>query len=251
MFTPDGRSGIVERLVERARADPRVNGAARTGSGAAGTADRWSDVDLFLGLTADADPGEVVEDWSSWAHGALGAVHHFDLTGGGATYRAFLLADGLEIDLGFAPAGAFRRMGGESFGVLFGEPAAELPATPPDTNHLIGLAWHHVLHGRTAIERDRPWSAEYWISALRDQVLALACARLGLPTAHGRGFDQLPADITDPLRAALPAGIDRPELRRALRGATTALLVELRALGTAPELQTLEATLLELADLGR
>lgn len=56
--------------------DARVTGAALTGSTATGTADRWSDVDVFLGLADGAG-----------------------------------LADGLEVDLAFAPAGAFRRPG--------------------------------------------------------------------------------------------------------------------------------------------
>lgn len=246
MFTQESRKAVLGRLIERARGDPRLAGAARTGSGARDTADRWSDIDLFLGLTSTADLAGVVEDWSSWLYGGLGAVHHFDLTGSGATYRAFLLADGLEIDLGFAPDGAFRRVGGESFGVLFGDPGPDLPPGPSDTDHLVGLAWHHVLHGRAAIERQRPWSAEYWISALRDQVLTLACARLGLPSAHGRGFDQLPTEITGSLLAALPADLDRTALRCALRSATAALLSELRARDIPARL---EPVLLEVADL--
>jgi hypothetical protein len=39
------------------------------------------------------------------------------------------------------------------------------------------------------------WQAEFMVSAMRDQVLALACLRHGLPAREGRGMDLLPAAV--------------------------------------------------------
>lgn len=160
MFTPAARASVRSLLLDRAHADPSVAGAATTGSAAAGAEDRWSDIDLVLGLDPAANLPTVITGWTDWLHTELGAVGHFDLLGAGTTYRAFLLSNGLEVDLGFAPSDAFRRTGGEAFTVVFGDPAPDLPAQPEDTDHLTGLAWHHVLHARAAIERCRPWAAE-------------------------------------------------------------------------------------------
>jgi hypothetical protein len=215
-------------LLERARADARIVGAAITGSAARDAGDRWSDIDLFFGVADAAAPADVLADWSAFAVRELGAVNHFDLHAGAATHRAFMLGDGLEVDLAFTPAAAFGPLGTGAFRVVFGEAAARRagPGTD-DAGHLVGLAWHHVLHARTAIERGAPWQAEYWISGVRDHTIALACRRLGLPAVYAKGADALPAEIAAPLADALVRGLDRPELVRALRAATGALLGEL------------------------
>ena len=47
-----------------------------------------------------------------------------------------------------------------------------------DARHTAGLGWHHVLHARSCIERGKVWQAEYWISAVRDYTITLACLAL-------------------------------------------------------------------------
>ena len=187
--------------------------------------DRWSDIDLFLGVTEEA-LGDVLADWSAWVYANLGAVHHFDLRAGATTYRAFLLADGLEIDLGFAPAGDFGPIGDGAFDVVLGDPVARKDSRP-DADHLIGLCWHHAAHARVAIARQEPWPAEYWISALRDHTISLACLRHGLPSHYAKGAGRLPTAQLDALAAAVVARLDEDELLRALAAAVAAFLDEL------------------------
>ncbi|MDQ3029373.1 MAG: nucleotidyltransferase domain-containing protein [Actinomycetota bacterium] len=225
MFSIERRRQVSDRLLQRARADERVIGAARTGSAARGVQDSWSDIDLFFGITEDA-LGDVLADWSSWVYPDLGAVHHFDLRAGSTTYRAFLLADGLEIDLGFAPASAFGPVGDGAFDVVFGDPV-ERKDSQPDADHLIGLCWHHAAHARVAIARQEPWHAEYWISALRNHTISLACLRHGLPSHYAKGAGQLPTAELDALAAAVVARLDEEELIRALAAAVATFLAEL------------------------
>lgn len=116
----------------------------------------------------------------------LGALHDFDFLSGPAIYRALLLEELLEVDLGFAPASEFGPLGDGEFRVVSGGPMPRRPGTV-DPGHLIGLAWHHVLHARICIQRTDPWQAEYWISAIRDHTLALACHRLGHPGGAREG----------------------------------------------------------------
>jgi hypothetical protein len=54
---------------------------------------------------------------------------------------------------------------------------------------LIGWAWLYGLHARSSIARARPWRAAYMISGMRDQLLALASLRHGLPAREARGSD--------------------------------------------------------------
>src|SRR5919108_3273202 len=230
MFTPDRRRRVRAELIERARHDDSIAGAAITGSAARDAEDRWSDIDLFLGVADRVAVGDALDAWSDVLYREFAAIHHFDLRAGAAVYRAFLLPNCLEVDLGFTPAHAFGPLAPGSFRVVFGDAAGARPAASrTDVEHLAGLAWHHVLHGRVSIERGAAWQAEYWISAVRDHTVALACTRLGLPAAHAKGADNLPDEITNALGEALVRALDRAELLRALRAATSALLRELDA----------------------
>lgn len=98
--------------------DDDITGAALTGSAAGDTDDLRSDVDLFLGVADGVNVADLVANWTSLIHDKLQAVHHFDLQGGSATYRAFLLDDGLEVDLGFTAADNFGPLGDGAFAVV-------------------------------------------------------------------------------------------------------------------------------------
>ncbi|MEP7178339.1 MAG: nucleotidyltransferase domain-containing protein [Pseudonocardiales bacterium] len=227
MYTVARREQVRLALLDKARDDERIVGAAITGSAASGTEDRWSDIDLFFAVADGHDVARTLSEWTAHVYRELGAVHHFNLQAGNAIYRAFLLAELLEIDLAFTPAAQFGPLGSGGFEVVFGSPAPRQVAGT-DADQLIGMAWHHVLHARIFIERGTPWQAEHWISAIRDETLALSCLRLGLPTAYAKGADTLPAELTAPLQEALVRSLDPAELSRALHVATQALITELR-----------------------
>lgn len=215
MFSVEERERVLIALLDQANCDGHVVAAAITGSMANDLADRWSDIDLFLGAADEAELDIVVDEWSAFVYRSFDALHHFDLHSPPAIYRAFLLPSCLEIDLGFTPASQFGPLG-PHFRPIFGTTHTLVQPPPPDIRHVIGLCWHHVLHARTSIERNKLWQAEYWISALRDHVITLACLRLGRPTAYAKGADDLPARATQGLEEALVRGLGVAELRRAL-----------------------------------
>ena len=245
MFTEADRDQMRERLLDRARGDRRVTGAAVTGSASHGAEDRWSDIDLFFGVAAEIALEEVLGDWSEFMYQELGALHHFDLQSGPATYRAFLLPECLEVDLAFTPAAAFGALG-PHFGLVFGEAIERLAVAVPDRDHLIGLAWHHVLHARICIERNKLWQAEYWISGVRDHALALACLRFDQPARYAKGVDGLPSEVSAQFGDSLVRTLTPSELWRALGAAAAQLLRELRE-ADADLARKLEGPLLELA----
>jgi hypothetical protein len=221
------RDRLRERVLQLGRADERVRAGALTGSTAGGPQDRHSDVDVAFGLAPGVDPERVLDEWTGILDAELGVLHHWDLPAGSSLYRVFLLDGGLELDVGLVPADRFGAYGPQ-FELVFGA-AVQLPApSPPDGRYPIGLAWHHVLHAASAIDRGRPWQAAYWIAAARDQTQALACLRLGLPSLYARGVDRLPAETADAHAASLVRSLEPEELRRALAAALDALLDELR-----------------------
>jgi hypothetical protein len=223
MFAVDEREWVRQRLLALAEADAEIAAAAITGSYAAGGGDEWSDIDLAFSVRG-ALPA-ALDRWTEVLYKDFAAIHHWDLPSQSTIYRVFLLPGWLEVDLAFTPTADFGPRGPD-WRTVFGETVAVPAATPPPGN-LVGLAWHHALHARICIERDQPWQAEYWISGVRDQVLALACLRLGHPTAYAKGAHLLPQEIVAPLEAALVRSLDGAELRRALAEAAMALASEI------------------------
>jgi predicted nucleotidyltransferase len=226
MFTVEYRDYVRNRVLEMARADPRVTGGALTGSTAFGGGDDWSDVDVAFGIADGISLEAVLHDWTQVLEREFSVLAHFDLRSGSSIYRVFLLSSGLEVDVAVTPEGEFGARGPQ-FRVLFGTTHQLEVAPPPNAEYLIGLCWHHVLHARSSIERNKPWRAEYWISEIRDHTIALACIRLGVSAVYGRGVDQLPAAVTAPLADALVRSLEGSELRRALAVATMCLIGEL------------------------
>jgi hypothetical protein len=232
VFTVEERDRVREHVVAKGETDPRIVAGAEVGSLVAGAGDRWSDLDLTFAVRDDVAIDEILGDWTRDLGDELGAVHLFDLASDPTMYRVFLLPGLLQMDVSFAPATRFYPRS-PKFRQLFGEAGPPRFAVSPKAEHLFGLAVHHALRARFYVERGRVWSAEYWIAELRDHVLALACLRLGLPTSYARGFDDLPPEVTEPLRASLVRSFERDELLRALGVAVDGLL---RESATAPEL---------------
>ena len=226
MFTTEQREQVRHRVLELARADHRVTGGAFTGSMAFGSGDRWSDIDVAFGITDGISLETVLQDWTQVLDREYSVIDHFDLRSGSSIYRVFLLQSGLEVDIAVTPGEDFGARGPQ-FRVLFGSIKKLQEAPQPSASSFIGLGWHHVLHARSSIERNKPWQAEYWISGIRDHTLALACLRFGENAYYGRGVDSLPAVVTDPLSDALVRSLDEPELRRALAVATRCFISEL------------------------
>ena len=245
MFTVIDRDDVRNYVLQLASTDKRVIAGAVVGSLALSDGDRWSDLDLTFGVADNVSMYDVLEDWTHKIVAQFDATHLFDLPSGPSIYRVFLLPGCLQFDLSFTPAAKFGA-NGPKFKLLFGD-AVEKPHTqPPSANELFGYAVHHALRARFCIERGRYWQAEYWISSTRDYALSLACRRLGLQTANGRGYDDLPAEILSSHAGSLVKSLEPDELSRALDAAINGLLqesdeVKVLAAKVEPQLQMLRA----------
>jgi len=245
MYAAAERERLRSDLIAMARDDPRVVAAAITGSAAVGREDRWSDIDLAFSVQTAAEIPDTIADWTARMNERYGALDHLDVAAGAWIYRVFLLPSTLQVDLAFAPADEFGASA-PTFRLLFGSAAEQTHVPPPAPQQLIGWGWLYALHARSCISRGKRWQAEYMISGIRDQVLALACLRHGLPAVQGRGMDALPGEVTAPLEAALVRRLATDELTRAMRAAVEGLLAEIRAID-ATLATRLQNVLMELA----
>lgn len=225
MFSVKDRERVRDRVLELASSDARVVAGAVIGSLAHDEGDRWSDLDLTFAVEDNLPILDVLEDWTRHLVEEFDAAHLFDLPSGASIYRVFLLPGCLQFDLSFTPASNFGASG-PKFRLIFGNAIEKPYAQPPPAHELFGYAVHHALRARFCIERGRYWHAEYWISGVRDYALSLACRRRGLSAYHGRGFDDLPADVRDSFMGALVTSLERDALLRALGCAIEGLLRE-------------------------
>lgn len=225
MFTVEDRNRVRDHVLQLAESDKRVVAGAVVGSMALSDGDRWSDLDLTFAVADEFSMFDVLEDWTLNITQQFDAVHLFDLPSGPSIYRVFLIPGNLQFDLSFTPASRFGATG-PKFRLLFGSAIQKPFAPPPVAQEMFGYAVHHALRARFCIERGRYWQAEYWISSARDYALSLACLRRGLATAHGRGFDDLPAEIRDVFAPSLIRSLEPSELLRALICVINGLLGE-------------------------
>jgi len=228
MFTVEERARLRSGLLEYAASDPRISGAAITGSAAAEREDRWSDIDLAFGVRDNVELQEVLAGWTAHMYSEHRALHHVDVSAGAWIYRVFLLESTLQVDLAFVPASEFRALA-PTFRLVFGEAKEPRHLPPSPAAAIIGFGWLYALHARVSIARGNVWQAEYMISGVRDHALALACLRHDLPAVHGRGMDLLPKGVTGPFEDSLVRQLEIVELSRAFRVAIECLTREIRS----------------------
>jgi hypothetical protein len=230
VFAVEERDVVRDRILEMAKDDGRVVGAAVVGSLSVGSGDRWSDLDLTFAVSDDVEVHQVLADWTRQLVTDLDAVVLLDLPSGHSIYRVFLLPRGLQVDLSFTPATWFGPRG-TRFRLLFGHAREVSAPDPPDPRDLFGWGVVYARAARAYIARERWWQAEHCITAVRDRTLALACIRRNLESTYGRGYDDLPASVLDPMRHSLVSSLAPKALLEALKAAVDGLLRESVGLG--------------------
>jgi hypothetical protein len=227
MFTQDDREQLRAALVSAAEADPKLSGAAHLGSAAASCLDAWSDIDLALCVASRASLTDVVSTWTARMYRCHNAIAHCDVLRGETLYRVFLLESTLQVDLSFWPATEFRAFG-PRFKLIFGSANEPAPAPSGSVAGSVGMAWLYALHVRSTLARGRLLQADYMLSRMRDEMLALACMRFGVTASQGRGFDDLPDKDKHEFLSCYPCSVTAAELRRAFEATMEALLLEIR-----------------------
>ena len=225
LFAPGRRSEVQAVLRRWADEDPAIVAGAVVGSEARDAVDRWSDIDLTFAVDDVAARDGTLARWTARMERELQAVALFDVSRGLTIYRVFLLPDALQVDLSFSPAEGFGPKGPD-FHLLFGTASPPPSAAAAPVASWLGEAVHHALRARIAVERGRPWQAAFWIQTVQQLAISLACAKRGLAPHHGRGVDELPADVLARLAQVDMASQARDEQLRALRAAMDVLVAE-------------------------
>ena len=156
MFSAQDRTQLREALLKFAANDPRITGAAVTGSAAESREDQWSDIDLAFGVRADGGMQAVLADWTSQLYEQHHALHHLDVIAGAWTYRVFLLSNTLQVDLAFVMETDFRPLA-PTFRLIFGTAKEPRYPTLPQAEATVGMAWLYALHARSCIGRGKLW----------------------------------------------------------------------------------------------
>jgi predicted nucleotidyltransferase len=167
VFTVEERDRVRRALIERAELDERLVSAAVVGSEAAGTADRWADLDLTFALSDEASLDEVLADWTRALDTEFDAPALFDVWAGPSIYRVFLLPGNLQVDLSFTPAARFGPTS-TRFRLIFGEirehrarePMSRLAQTP---RQRFGLCILYLVRTRIYLERSDLERAEQYL----------------------------------------------------------------------------------------
>ncbi len=227
IFTPKEREALRGELVSAARLDSNLCGAAHTGSAAESRVDRWSDIDLALGLKATASYDQVVAEWTEQLYQRHNAVAHVDVMRGTTLFRVFLLRNTLQVDLAFWRNEDFGAIG-PSFRLIFGAARALRSAPESDAQYLIGMAWLYALHVRSSLGRERVLQAEYMLSGMRNQLFELVCLRCGVIAKQGRGLDDLPVTEKHEATQCIPRSLEPAELKRAFLCTMEALVKEIQ-----------------------
>ena len=184
------------------REDHRVVAGAVVGSLALDEGDRWSDLDLTFAVADGVPVADVLEDWSRVVEDELAACSCSTCPPARAsTACSSCPAVSSSTSRSRPRRSSARRARSSSCSSAKRSSARSASRRPPRSCSATAST---TRCGRASrIERGRVWLAEYWISAVRDYALNLACRRRGLPAWYGRGFDELPADVLGRFEGAI------------------------------------------------
>jgi predicted nucleotidyltransferase len=224
---PERHRVIVDRFVAAGRADDRVIAAILGGSYARGTADASSDLDLGLITTDDAYAGFYAGRVAFIRQlGEPLFLEEFDPDGLHPTF--FILSNGVEGELAFGRAGAFRHIHGGPHVVLLDKTGllagVEFPVDRPSPSDQVELLrrlvywfWHDISrHIVTGLARDQLWSAIGSLEEMRRLCVDLARLEANFDAA-AVGYEKVEGTVPPERLASLAATFCPPERGALLR----------------------------------
>ncbi len=241
LFTAAQRQETLDRLLAALATDERIAGVIVVGSGSVGFEDAYSDVDLDVVMYAADDVAPVCDAWTERIRAMFEVWGQFSTNYAPDSFlRGFLLADYLEVDIGFVHLGNLQA-GKWRWRVAF-DRSGQIEAIQQRTwtgrqrtdahavyEHAVGGIWHYVLHVAVAARRGQVWRALHDLDAVRLLAFELAGLRYELDVTRGRQADQLPAEFLAALEETLPGSSAPADILRALRAATACFFEQARA----------------------
>ena len=249
-FTPQQRQAALDSLLAAFEADSRIAGVIVVGSGSVGFADEYSDIDLDVVMHAADDVAPVVVEWTARIREMFDVWGQFGVDYAPDSFlRGFLLANYLELDIGFVYLGnlaagkwrwrvAFDRSGQIEDIQQRTWAAHQGPDVRAEYEHALGIIWHNVLHVAVAVRRGQVWRAMHDLDTVRQMAIAMAGLRHDLNVKRARYADELPAEFRAALERSLPGSATPEAIMGALQAATECFFSEARGVaqtrGVAP-----------------
>lgn len=180
---PTHLATALERFRAACQADPRVVAAFVGGSLAAGGADRYSDLDLYI-ITSDEGYQAFFDGRASFLRQIGQPVYLEDFDGFGFDMVIFILEDGVKGELALARASHFLHIHGgphrtlvDKTGILEGVsfPLRRIPEPEQRRRleRLLGSFWRNFDLFTGALGRNRPLTAAAYFEAVRHDLLAV------------------------------------------------------------------------------
>jgi hypothetical protein len=176
---------IVDRFLKACQQDDRILAAFLGGSYARGTADEFSDLDLYL-ITTDEDFDNFLADRRAFI-GTLGKPAFLE-SFGNPNILFYIFEDGVDGELGIGREGQFTMIHSGPYQVLldkqnvlagavfYGQQAE--PAEQIERLHrILSVFWHELSHFITALGRGHLWWAQGQLESLRGFCVSLARMR--------------------------------------------------------------------------
>lgn len=208
----DPQEQVIEAFASVCEEDGRIVAAFVGGSFATGTADAFSDVDLYALVRADAYEGFLAGHREFFEHLGLPVfLEHFD--GFGFDMLVFILANGVQGELGIARPDRFLHIHGGPFkslvdkeglleGVVFpwqGPTEEEQRETLRETLHWF---WRDVSLYGVAMARRRLWTAAGYLASMRRRCVDLARLQANFG-AWADGYEKLEGAVREEVLARL------------------------------------------------
>jgi hypothetical protein len=227
---PQNLKGVVERFTALCQADPRVVAAFVGGSLATGTADEYSDLDLYL-ITADEDYDRFFAERGTFMRQLGEPVYLEDFGGFGFDMVLFIFADGSKGELALAKASHFVHIHGGPYRVLVDKggllkgvtsPVDQIP--PKEQRHNLERAmasfWRYLYLLTGALGRGRLLTAAEYLEGLRRPLVRVCrmSADFGDGGSHPAAEAVLPEHLITALSRTYPR-LDRQEMTAAAREA--------------------------------
>jgi len=190
----------VQRFVEACAPDQDVVAAFIGGSHAAGIADLFSDLDLYV-ITTDEGYGRFFDRRREFLRRLGQPVLEEDFSGFEFDTLLFLLNDGVDGELAFARASHFTHIHGGPFRVLVDKQGIlhgmEFPLYRPDATaqqqtlrELLVSFWRDAWHFGKAMARGQLWSAQGGLERMRRAVVNLMRLRADF-AAPAEGYNKV------------------------------------------------------------
>ncbi|MEE9615658.1 MAG: aminoglycoside 6-adenylyltransferase [Anaerolineae bacterium] len=210
-MTPENLQEAVERFRALCQADPRIVAAFVGGSLATGTADEYSDIDVYL-IVADEAYASFFADRAAFMRQLGDPVFLEDFDGFGFDMVLFIFEDGIKGELALAKASSFLHIHGGAYRVLVDEtgllkgvtfPIERVPVEEQRQNLIEHLKffWRGFLVMSQALGRGNLLSAATYLEGVRRRLVSVC--RLAVDFQDGGGHPRLEAMLPSHLQEAL------------------------------------------------